>query len=69
MSECVADDSDFGITHLRHRSGEDNHFIQLAHPFHELVDSRSFYNVDVVILTFNLHGNGKIRAFKNLNIG
>lgn len=68
MSECVADNPRLGITHLRDRSGKDNHFVQLTHPFHELVDSRSFYNVDVVILPFNFHGNGEVRTFENLNI-
>lgn len=45
---------------------EDNNFVQLAHPLHELIDARSLDNVNVVEITLNLYGNRKIGLMKNL---
>ena len=52
--------------YLRYRSSEDNHLIKLANTLHEVVHTWSFYHVDVVVLTFNLNWNRKVRLMQNL---
>ena len=52
--------------YLGHRGSEDDHFVQLPHALHELIHARSFDDVDIVILTLNLHGNGEVGLMKNL---
>jgi hypothetical protein len=52
--------------YLGNRGGEDNNFIQLADPLHELVDTGSLDNIYVVILAFNLDGDGKVGLVQDL---
>lgn len=54
------------LPYLGHRGREDDHLIQLADAFHELVDPGSFDDVDVVILTFDLDGDGEVGLMENL---
>lgn len=53
-------------THLRNRGSEDNHLVQFSNTLHELIDSRSFDHVDVVVLPFDLHRDREIGTLKNL---
>jgi hypothetical protein len=46
--------------------GEHDNFIQLAHPLHELIDTRTLDNVYVVVLAFNLDRNGEVGLMKDL---
>ena len=46
--------------HFRDRSSENDNFIEFADSFHELIHTRSLDHVDVVILSFDLDGNGKV---------
>jgi hypothetical protein len=49
-----------GGAYLGNRGGEDDNFIQLAYPLHELVDTWSLDDIYVVVLAFNLNGDGEI---------
>jgi hypothetical protein len=49
-----------GRTYLGNRGGKDNNFIQLANPLHELVDTWSLDDIYVVVLAFNLDGDGEV---------
>jgi hypothetical protein len=49
-----------GGAYLGNRGGEDDNFIQLAYPLHELVDTWSLDDIYVVVLAFNLDGDGEI---------
>ena len=48
------------VTHLGDRSSKNDDFVELTDPLHELINARSFDNVDVVILTLNLDRYRKI---------
>lgn len=43
-----------------HRSCKDNYFVELADSLHEVVHSGTLYDVDVVVLTLDLDGNGEV---------
>lgn len=47
-------------SHLGDRRCENDDFIQLAHPLHELIDTRPLNHVNVMIVSFDLYRNGKI---------
>lgn len=47
-------------TYLGDRGGKHDHLIKLANPLHELIHTRSFDHIHIVILAFDLHGNGEI---------
>ena len=47
-------------TDLGDRGGENYNLVELANPLHELVDTRSFDNVNVVVLSFYLNRNRKV---------
>lgn len=53
-------------TNLGDRRGKDHNLIQFTDALHELVNARSLYDVDVVIGSLNLHGNGKVGLVKEL---
>ena len=52
---------------LGHRGGEDDDFVELAHALEESVDARAFYYVDVVVLAFDLDGDGHVRLMEDLS--
>lgn len=54
------------VTVLRDGSGEDHDLIQLAHAFEKGIDAGAFDDVDVVILTLDLDGQGEVRLVKDL---
>lgn len=54
------------ITVLRNGCREHNDLVQLSHTFHELIHSRSFYDVDIVERTLDLDGYREIRLMKKL---
>jgi hypothetical protein len=43
-------------TNLGDRGGEDDNLVKLAHSLHELIYTRSFDYVDIMILALNLDG-------------
>ncbi len=43
-----------GVTHFGNRCSENDDFIKLAHTFHELIHTRAFDHVHIVILPLNL---------------
>lgn len=53
-------------TNLGYRRREDNYFVQFADSLHELIDTRPFDDIDVMVLAFNLYWNGEICLVKNL---
>ena len=54
-------------TYFGNRCGENDNLVQFAHSLHELVHTRSLDDIDIVILAFNLHGNGKVCLVQNLS--
>ena len=52
---------------LRHRSCKDNNLVQLANSFEECINARSFYDIDVVILSFNFDWYLEIGLVENLS--
>jgi hypothetical protein len=54
------------FNYLGHAGRENHHFVQLSHPLHELVDARSFYDIDIVKLAFYFNWNGKVGLVENL---
>lgn len=54
------------MMYLRDRGCENNDFIKLANPLHELIHARSLDHVHIVVLPFDLHGNGEVGLSKDL---
>lgn len=54
------------VTVLGHRGGEDHHFVDLAHSLEKCIDAGPFYDIDVVVLAFDLDGNSKICLVEDL---
>ena len=46
---------------LGYRGCKNNNLVELPNALHELIDARPFDHINVVILTFDLHGYGEIR--------
>lgn len=55
-----------GHTYLGDRSREDDDFIQLSYPLHELIYTRSLYDVHIVVVALYFYRNGEIGLVKNL---
>jgi hypothetical protein len=55
------------MTNLGDTGSKHYHFIKFTNSLHELINARSFYDVDIVILTLNLHGYRKVCLMQNLN--
>lgn len=55
-----------GITYLRNGRSEYHNFVQLANSLHEFINTRSFYDVYVVIVSFNLNRDGEICLVQDL---
>lgn len=49
-----------------YRRRKNNDFVQLAHALHEGVHTRPLNHINIVILTFYLDRNSKIRLVKDL---
>ena len=55
-----------GIAVFRDRSREDNDFVEFADTFEESIYAWSFYDVDVVVLSFYFDGYGEVCLVENL---
>jgi hypothetical protein len=55
-----------GVAVFGHRCGEHYDLVNLAHAFEKGIHARPFYDVDVVILTFNLNGDREICLVEDL---
>lgn len=53
-------------TNLGDRSCEYNNFVQLSNPLHELVNPRSFDDIDIVIVALDLYRDGEIGLMQYL---
>ena len=53
-------------SYLRNGRGKDNNFIEFSNPLHELIHTGAFYDIDVVIRSFDFDGYGKVRLLKQL---
>jgi hypothetical protein len=56
------------LAYLGDGCSEDNNFVQLADALHELVDAWSLDDVYVVVLAFDLNGNGEVGLVQDLGI-
>lgn len=56
------------IAIFRDRCGKNDNFVELAYSFQECIDTRSFYDVDVVVLTLNLNWYCEVRLMKDLGV-
>ena len=56
------------VTYLGYRGCEDNHFVELADTFHELVNTGALDHVDIVIVALDLNGNREIGLVKYLRM-
>jgi hypothetical protein len=54
------------VTNLGNTSSEYYNFVQFAYSLHELIYTRPFYDIDIVILSFNLNGYGEISLMQYL---
>lgn len=54
------------VTVLGHRGSEDHHFVDFAHSLEKCIDAGPFYDIDVVVLAFDLDGNSKICLMEDL---
>lgn len=59
---------DLATTYLGDRSGEHDHLVEFAHSLHESVYTWPFDHVDVVVLSFNFHGDGKVGLVQGLTV-
>jgi hypothetical protein len=57
---------ELGWTYLGNGCSEHNNFVQLAHSLHKLVDTRTLDNIHVMVLAFNLDGNGEVGLVQDL---
>jgi hypothetical protein len=53
-------------TYLRDGSGKDDYFVQFPDPFHKSIHPRSLDYIDIMILSFDFHRDGKISLMENL---
>lgn len=53
-------------SYLGHRGRKDDHLVQLAHSFHKLIHPRPFDDVDIMVLAFNLDGDGEVGLVQDL---
>ena len=53
-------------TYLGYRRRKDNNLIKLAHPLHKLVNTRTFYNVYIVVIALDLDGYREVGLVENL---
>jgi hypothetical protein len=51
---------------LRDRRRKDHHFIKLANPLHELINTWTFDDVDIVVIAFNFNRNREIGLVQDL---
>lgn len=51
---------------LRNGRGKDNNFVEFSNPLHELIHTGPFYDIDVVIRSFNFDGYSEVRLLKQL---
>lgn len=54
------------LTYLRYRCCKYNYFVKLTDALHELVDSWSFNDIDIMVLALNLDRDRKVRLMKDL---
>lgn len=54
------------VSYLGNRRSEDNDFIKLSNSLHELIHTRSFYDIDIVVVTLNLNRYREVGLVKNL---
>lgn len=60
------------ITVLGYGSRKHHHFVQFPNPLQELINTRSFYDIDVVILSLDLDGNrevGLVEYLRTIKMG
>ena len=53
-------------TDLGNRCSEDNDFIEFTNTLHELINTRTFDNIDIMILTLDLNWYGEVSLVKYL---
>lgn len=54
------------IAILGNRCCKDDDFVQLAYSFHELIHAWPFDDIDIVVLSLDLHRDGEICLIQNL---
>jgi hypothetical protein len=53
-------------TDLGNRCSKDNNFIKLADALHELINTGTFDDIYIMILTLNLNWNGEVGLVEDL---
>lgn len=53
-------------TNLGNRCSEDNNFVQFTHSLHELIDTWPLDNVNIMILTLDLHRDREVCLMQDL---
>jgi hypothetical protein len=54
------------VPYLRNRGGKHNNLVELANPFHELIDAGPFDDIDIMIIALNLDGYCEVGLVKDL---
>lgn len=61
-------DSGRKCTYLRYRRSKDNNLIEFSNTLHELIDTRPFNNIYIVVLSFNFNWNCEVCLMEYLTL-